>query len=138
MPSSRTQSLKFTPHAAADRTDASTTQRDRVDVESTYAVDEVETIDPAIQCSHCPAACCRLDVHVMADDPTPLHWIERDAHGMEVMRRGTDGWCLALDRVAMRCSIYALRPQVCRDFAMGGGDCRDVRAGTSTLAIRVI
>jgi Fe-S-cluster containining protein len=46
---------------------------------------------------------------------------------MEVMRRHDDGWCAALDRDSLRCTIHARRPQVCRDFAMGGGDCRDER-----------
>jgi Fe-S-cluster containining protein len=97
-----------------------------------------DTIDPAIQCSLCEAVCCRLTVHVMADDPTPEHLLDRDEHGMEVMRRGDDGWCVALDRDSMRCTIYTLRPQVCRDFAMGGGDCQRVRENDRRLAIAVI
>uniref|UniRef100_UPI0025D56710 YkgJ family cysteine cluster protein n=1 Tax=uncultured Thiocystis sp. TaxID=1202134 RepID=UPI0025D56710 len=35
-----------------------------------------------------------------------------------------DGWCAALDRDSLRCRIYAWRPLVCREFVMGGPDCR--------------
>jgi uncharacterized protein len=95
-------------------------------------------IDSSILCSRCEAVCCRLTVYVMADDPTPEYLIDQDEHGMDVMRRLDDGWCTALDRDTMRCSIYALRPQVCRDFDMGGGDCRKVRRNDRQLGIAVI
>lgn len=97
-----------------------------------------DAIDPAIQCSRCEATCCRLTVYVMSDDPTPAHLVDQDEHGMDVMRRLDDGWCTALDRQTMRCTIYALRPQVCRDFEMGGGDCRNVRENDRRLGIAVI
>ncbi len=45
-----------------------------------------------------------------------------------VMRRRDDGWCTALDRVTMRCTIYEQRPQICRDYAMGGIECVEERA----------
>lgn len=95
-------------------------------------------IDPSIQCSRCEATCCRLTVYVMSDDPTPTYLIDQDEYGMDVMRRLEDGWCTALDRETMRCSIYSLRPQVCRDFDMGGPDCRQVRANDRLLAIAVL
>ena len=95
-------------------------------------------IDPSIQCSRCEAVCCRLTVYGMAADATPDWLIDQDEHGMDVMRRLDDGWCAALDRETMRCSIYALRPQVCRDFDMGGADCRQVRANDRDLAIAVL
>jgi Fe-S-cluster containining protein len=84
-------------------------------------------VDPTIHCSRCEAVCCRQTVYVMSDDPVPLHLLDQDENGMDVMRRLDDGWCTALDRESMRCSIYALRPQVCRDFEMGSADCREVR-----------
>ncbi|THD07322.1 YkgJ family cysteine cluster protein [Metallibacterium scheffleri] len=80
-----------------------------------------------ISCSRCQACCCQLKVLVMVDDDVPQWLLTHDAHGMEVMRRHDDGWCAALDRDSLRCTIHARRPQVCRDFAMGGGDCRDER-----------
>jgi len=97
-----------------------------------------DRIDPTILCSHCEAVCCRLTVYVMADDPTPAYLVDQDEHGMDVMRRRDDGWCTALDRETMRCTIYSLRPQVCRDFAMGGGDCRSVRDNDRRLAMAVL
>jgi len=42
--------------------------------------------------------------------------------------KGDDGWCAALDRDHLRCSIYELRPTICRGFDMGGYDCREERA----------
>lgn len=96
-----------------------------------------DAIDPSIQCNRCEAICCRLTVLVMPDDPTPEYWIDHDELGMEVMRRLDDGWCAALDRDAMCCSIYSLRPQICRDFDMGGRDCRSERANSRGIAITV-
>lgn len=40
--------------------------------------------------------------------------------GGQVMRREEDGWCVALDHGTMRCTIYVRRPQICRDYTMGG------------------
>jgi Fe-S-cluster containining protein len=91
------------------------------------ASDANDHIDPTIQCGRCQALCCRLTVVVMPDDLTPEYWIDQDESGMEVMRRLDDGWCAALDRERMQCSIYEVRPQICRDFRMGGYDCRSER-----------
>lgn len=99
---------------------------------------DVLHIDPSVHCGACEATCCRLTVYVMSDDPTPEYLVDQDEHGMDVMRRRDDGWCTALDRDTMRCTIYALRPQVCRDFDMGGQDCRNVRANDRRLAIAVL
>lgn len=65
----------------------------------------------------------------MGDDDPGESFIESDAWGGQVMRRLDDGWCAALDRASMRCSIYARRPGVCRDFEMGGDDCVAERSG---------
>lgn len=94
-------------------------------------------IDASIRCNQCEAMCCRLTVYVMSDDPTPEYLVDQDENGMDVMRRMDDGWCTALDRDRMCCSIYALRPQVCRDFDMGGLDCREVRAHERLIPISV-
>ena len=59
----------------------------------------------------------------MSGDNVPATLTERDPWGGWVMARLDDGWCAALDRDTMRCRIYARRPAVCRDFAMGSGDC---------------
>lgn len=86
-----------------------------------------DRIDPSVACDRCEAVCCRLTVVVMPDDDVPREFLARDPGGMQVMARGEDGWCAALDRTQMRCGIYERRPDVCRRFTMGGGYCRAVR-----------
>lgn len=83
--------------------------------------------DTTIHCKRCQACCCRLPVMVLPDDAPPTRFIERDEYGAEIMGKGDDGWCLALDRDSMGCTIYTQRPWVCREFAMGSEDCADVR-----------
>jgi Fe-S-cluster containining protein len=68
------------------------------------------------------------------DDP-PDHYLDRDEHGMFIMAKSDDGWCVALDRESLRCTIYQRRPWVCREFAMGGTDCRDERADWRRIMI---
>ena len=86
-----------------------------------------ELIDPAVRCENCDAVCCRLTVLVMPEDGVPRGLVAIDDHGLEVMARGEDGWCVALDQQRMCCSIYESRPDACRRFAMGAGYCRDER-----------
>lgn len=62
------------------------------------------------------------------DRDVPRHLIERNAQGVEVMARDEDGWCAAVDPQRLCCSIYAVRPVICRGFAMGGPYCLDIRA----------
>ena len=62
-----------------------------------------------------------------ADDP-PAHLTEQNRWGGWIMRRLDDGWCAAVDRVTMRCTIYAMRPTVCRGFEVGDTDCIEERA----------
>ena len=82
---------------------------------------------PSPLCSRCEAVCCRLTVVLMPDDDVPEELVLRADDAPDTMRRGEDGWCLAVDRDTMRCGIYADRPQVCRDFAMGGDYCLSER-----------
>ena len=83
---------------------------------------------PEVACSNCEAVCCRLTVVLMPHDDVP-HWlVQEDPRGPDTMAKGDDGWCIALDRDRMCCSIYSQRPQVCRDFSMGGAYCRSERA----------
>ena len=49
------------------------------------------------------------------------------------MRRLDDGWCAALDRDSMRCSIYEVRPLICREFEMGAPECLEERRGINTI-----
>ena len=59
----------------------------------------------------------------MGDDDVPQALTRVDAFGVTVMRRLDDGWCAALDRDTMRCTIYARRPVLCREYPEGGDDC---------------
>lgn len=81
----------------------------------------------AVDCMSCDAICCRLTVIVMPDDIVPDHFTEITPEGLHVMARDEEGWCVAVDSARMCCSIYELRPAICRKFAMGGPYCRDVR-----------
>lgn len=89
---------------------------------------DADSIDPAIRCADCEAVCCRLPVLLLPGDSVPLWARDHDEHGLEIVAKADDGWCVALDRHTHRCTIYATRPQICADFAMGGGGCRDERA----------
>lgn len=79
-------------------------------------------------CSNCQAKCCRLEVMLITDTGVPARYIAEDKWGGTVMLRLEDGWCAALDRSTMLCSIYEKRPLICREFAMGGDDCLAERA----------
>ncbi|HEY0178343.1 MAG TPA: YkgJ family cysteine cluster protein [Dokdonella sp.] len=86
-----------------------------------------ESVDPRVSCDTCEAVCCRLTVYLMPGDDVPPWLVGWDEHGLEQMAKEDDGWCVALDRNTMRCTIYANRPAVCRSFATGGPYCRDER-----------
>lgn len=81
-----------------------------------------------ISCTNCRAYCCRLEVMLISDTGVPEKHIAVDQWGAETMRRLADGWCSAVDRETFMCTIYANRPWICREFAMGSPECRDERA----------
>ena len=81
------------------------------------------TDEPAVTCASCAACCCQLEVMLMGADDIPRRFTGEDAWGGSVMRRLDDGWCAALDRDTMLCTIYERRPGVCRDFTMGASEC---------------
>lgn len=78
-------------------------------------------------CEQCAACCCRLEVLLTPEDRIPAHLTCLDAWGGRSMAREADGWCVALHRDSLRCSIYAWRPFHCRAFEMGGADCQAVQ-----------
>ena len=80
--------------------------------------------DAAIHCGNCQAACCRMEVLIISETGMPEHLIETSETGDRSMLRLSDGWCAALDRDTFACSRYAVRPLICREFEMGGPDCR--------------
>lgn len=63
----------------------------------------------------------------MGEDEPPLEFTQQDAWGGWVMKRLEDGWCAALDRKTMLCTIYEQRPTICRDYEAGDTDCLEQR-----------
>ena len=80
-----------------------------------------------VSCASCAACCCQLEVLLMGDDDVPAYLSQEDRWGGWVMRRLDDGWCAALDRNTMRCTIYERRPFICREFTMGASECLEER-----------
>ena len=96
-----------------------------------------------VSCTSCDAVCCRLTVVVQPGDDVPRHLVERDEHGLEVMARNEEGWCVAIDPLRLDCTIYGRRPAICREFAMGSRACRAERddyreAMTRAIPLRVL
>tara|TARA_R110002167_G_scaffold261822_1_gene468446 strand:- start:15556 stop:15852 length:297 start_codon:yes stop_codon:yes gene_type:complete len=85
--------------------------------------------NPEITCSNCQACCCHLEVIIISDTGVPDQHIYENAYGNESMLRLDDGWCSALDRNTLMCSIYENRPWVCREFEMGSYECINERIG---------
>jgi hypothetical protein len=83
-------------------------------------------------CSSCQAACCRLTVILQPDDQVPEDLTTYSPARLHMMRRGEDGWCAALNRAHMNCSIYETRPAVCRRFTMNGPYCKTIHTDWST------
>ncbi|MEH6467951.1 MAG: YkgJ family cysteine cluster protein, partial [Porticoccus sp.] len=67
-----------------------------------------------VTCKSCDACCCRLEVLLITDTGVPDRFIESDQWGGGRMARLDDGWCAALDRNTMMCTIYENRPLICR------------------------
>ena len=88
--------------------------------------------EPAVTCSTCAACCCQLEVMLITDTGVPERFIDHDDWGGEVMLRLDDGWCAALDRNTMMCTIYEKRPLICREFEMGDVECLNERQGIET------
>lgn len=91
-------------------------------------IDVVNLPGDGVTCSSCEAKCCRLEVMLITDTGVPKKYIEYDNWGGMVMSRLDDGWCAALDRATMLCSIYENRPLICREFEMGSYECLSERA----------
>ena len=92
----------------------------------------------SVDCMRCDAVCCRLTVVLQPEDRVPLRFTEHTPEGLHVMARDEEGWCVAIDAARMQCSIYEIRPQICRRFAMAGPYCLEVRADYSDRNARGI
>jgi Fe-S-cluster containining protein len=90
--------------------------------------------DTEVTCANCQACCCRLEVMLITDTGVPDQFIEIDKWGSWHMARLEDGWCSALDRDTMKCTIYENRPWVCREFEMGEHECLTERAANLQIA----
>ena len=93
-------------------------------------IEAVNLPDPTVSCSRCPASCCKLEVMLISDTGVPQQHISTDQWGAETMKRLDDGWCSALDRDSMLCTIYDRRPWICREFEMGSYDCVSQRTAS--------
>ena len=82
-----------------------------------------DEIDSSITCASCEACCCRLEVMLITETGVPDRYIEEDKWGGQTMHRLNDGWCAALDRETMMCTIYEVRPLICREFQEGSPEC---------------
>lgn len=91
----------------------------------TIAITDITT--PEVLCSNCQACCCRLEVMIITDTGVPEQYIHYDQWGAETMLRLDDGWCAAVDRETLMCTIYENRPLICREFEMGSDECKDER-----------
>lgn len=90
--------------------------------------------EPPYDCLAC-GACCREGydtVEVDDDDPAVARFPELFARGpfgrLNLARSGPRCACLDGAPGAWKCSIYADRPQTCRDVEVGGEACRFARA----------
>ncbi|WP_158774275.1 YkgJ family cysteine cluster protein [Cobetia sp. L2A1] len=98
-----------------------------IDVSPVIASDATSPAPGEIACSNCQACCCRLEVILLTDTGVPDYLIDEDEWGGEVMRRLDDGWCAAVDRETLMCTIYDRRPMLCREYEMGSPECEDER-----------
>jgi hypothetical protein len=90
--------------------------------------------DNSISCFECQACCCQLEVILISETGVPARHIETATWGGQVMARLDDGLCSALDRETFLCTIYELRPWVCREFEMGSYECITERSENSYSA----
>ena len=78
-----------------------------------------------VSCSTCRALCCRLEVRLIddSDDQVPAEYTQVIDGFYTAMKQSKDGWCSALDRLTMLCTIYEKRPYLCRDYQVASDDC---------------
>jgi len=91
-----------------------------------------------VVCAECESLCCKLTVVLGERDAVPAHLTARLPGGLHVMAKDKDGWCVALDKLRMKCSIYPDRPITCSSFVMGGPYCRAQREEHASQSVRAI
>jgi uncharacterized protein len=94
-------------------------------------IDGLFTTDPFPDLPACAGCgkCCHLlvELRLGVDDVPEELVVEHD--GVPCMDQHGDGACVALDRETQLCTIYARRPQTCRDFNRGESLCRRAVSG---------
>jgi uncharacterized protein len=68
-------------------------------------------------------------VELRASDQVPEAYVV-EHNGVRCLAQHGDGACVALDPTTLLCTIYATRPQTCRDFNRGEALCRRILAQT--------
>lgn len=76
-------------------------------------------------CAGC-GRCCHLVVELDPDTDQVPESLVVEHNGVRCLDQQGDGACIALDPLTRLCTIYEIRPQVCRDFERGGALCRQV------------
>ena len=91
-------------------------------------------LDNLPACAGC-GQCCHLLVELVdgVDDHVPEALVVEHA-GVRCLEQQGDGACIALDPLTRLCTIYDLRPQVCRQFERGSDLCRRVLGKLRTVA----
>jgi uncharacterized protein len=70
-----------------------------------------------------------VDHHPFRPEGLPLHLIEEiDAHFVGAFRgEEPQDLCFWYDPEGRQCKHYEWRPQICRDYELGGRECRNLR-----------
>ena len=79
-------------------------------------------------CKGCGECCTGFTVcveHAEAEH-IPLRLLDLSEGSPFMRQRKSDYSCMALNRKTMTCTIYDIRPRVCRTFERGGMQCRRV------------
>jgi uncharacterized protein len=84
---------------------------------------------PVLSCAGCGMCCYiqRVPPYMETElDALPAELLKEWMKVSEGVAEGTEGPCVWLNG-EKKCSHYEERPEVCRQFEMGGEDCREVR-----------
>ena len=82
----------------------------------------IDPNDDLPACAGC-GICCHLVVELKPTDRIPEELVA-EHNGVRCMDQHGNGACVALDSATGLCTIYEIRPQVCRDFSRGEPLCR--------------
>lgn len=93
---------------------------------------ELDVIDPSVSCDDCGVCCLHLRTPPFLDYEIPHVPVELmaevDAENALHQTYDPDGPCIWFDVSLKRCKHHEHKPDVCRDFLVGGEDCLNLRA----------